>query len=410
MPAVAEYEVQIVNPAGSSIMCDPIGVGDPDGGRSGWSEIKLGPRYKEAGNGSFLCRANPDLLEMVNRPEYRVVVRRRNPFGNDDVEMSGVIEIPENGYAAEQDGVDGYGRLSVQFADDIVLGADELVFPDPAHDLNSQTVVRYPVTAGNTEDRMRALFNAQLGPDAPLTERRLPGVQMGTDTGITLTCPATSFTKDVYVNDALRKLGAQEFTGGLGIGFRIVQVGARIEFQTFTPRDLTDSVIFAADMGNIVSLIDKQIAPTCTVAYVGDAERGLARIVRKRVNQPALDAGWRRRVRFVDGSSAANADELDQLGDEALKEGAPKRQLIAVVRETPQQRFRYDLGIGDLVTVMDRRNRPVSRFVIGADYTVTARGEQIQPILGEEGETLTDATTLELIKQNKRIARLEGAL
>lgn len=410
MSEIVEYRVEITNPAGSSIVCDPVGRGDPAGGVAGYQSIQLSPRYKQAGPGTIECRAVPDLLAAVKTPGNRVVVRRHNRYGDTSVEMSGPIEQPLHGYTVQDDGVDGHGKLTVGFADDLARSADRLVFPDPAHDLSAQTLVRYTVSAGSTEDAMRALFTIQCGPGAPLTWRRLPGVVLGADHGITLTQAGTSFTKDVYVNDALRRLAVAAITGGIGLGFRLVQVGAGVQFQVWQPRDLTHDVVFSRELGNLVELADTLSAPTCTVAYAGDATAGIGRVIRKRVNQPALDAGWGVHEQFVDGRSAANAAELDQMADKALADGAPKRRVVAVVRETPLLRWRYEMDLGDMVTVIVGKNDVVTRQIIGADYNITADGEKILPIIGEDGDDLTDAQAAQLLKQDKRIAAIEGAL
>lgn len=409
----ASYTLIITNPAGSSIIADPIGHADPERNTPGHTKIDIKPRHNEAGFGEFTTTALPSVLAAVNTPDARVIVRRtlEDGTGATSVEMCGPVELPENGYQAIRDGSDGPGVVSVKFADDRVWPAYRLVYPTPTLPATGQTVTaRYVITAVNPETAMYALANLNAGPGA-LTTRRIPGLTMAAAAnlmpGVTV---SASFTRDTILTDALREVA--RLAGGTGLGFRIDQVGSGLVFKVFKPADLTSSVVFSRPMGNIGELTYAQAAPTCTVAIVGDATAGTGRVVKERINTGAHTAGWTRREVFVDARGAANAAELDQAGDEALKDGGPKTRFAFTAIDTPQLRYGYAFTIGDQVSAQPYAGGPfVSALVLGADITVTPeRGEVIVPIVGSDNDVLLDAKAAEIRKLWRTIARMQGAL
>lgn len=414
----AEYMLLITDPAGDEVVTDPIHVGNPRAGQPGWSEIKLGPRLNEVGSGTFTCSARPDLLAAVNVPDNRVVVLRDNPAGGSNiVAMAGPIERPKHPYQAVRDGTDGYGLLTVTFADDLEPLTDRLVYPDPTQpSTNQTTVTRYTITAQNPEDAMRALVTANAGPTA-LVARRTPGLVLGTDNGILPgVTVSTSFTRDTVLTDALRELAR---LAGVAAGttprvprFRIVQGDHQLQFVVTMPADLSNSVIFSRELGNIAELEYEPEAPTATVAIVGDATAGTGRVVKERVNTAAHTAGWRRREVWVDARGAANATELEQAGDSALDEGRPKTRYQLTAIDTDAARYGYDFQIGDLVGTHPYPGASVVPAVVfGADITVTpGRGEETKPIIGVEGDQIDDRKAEEIRRLQRRMAALEGAL
>ncbi|MEV1315375.1 hypothetical protein AB0J14_04740 [Micromonospora arborensis] len=411
----AEYTILITDPAGSTTVCDPIEAGDPRTGEPGWSEIRLGPRLNEAGSGTITCTARPDILAAVNDPDNRVVVRREDPTGGSPtVEMAGPVELPKHGYEAARDGSDGPGRLTVTFADDLVLPAERLVFPNPALAATAQTTTKYTITSVNPEDAARTLVDLNAGPGA-LPARWTPGLVLGahngTLPGITI---STSFTRDVVLSDALREIVR---LGAVAAGiyprrqrFRILPEGGQLRFVVELPPDLSQSVIFSRALGNVEVADYAPEAPTDTVAIVGDATAGAGRIVKERINTAAHTDGWRRREVWVDARGAANATELEQAGDDTLAEGGPKVGFTLRAIDTPTTRYGYDYPIGALVSAEPYEGQFVSALVMGADITVTAKGEDVTPIIGVDGDQIADRKAAEIRRILRRLALLEGAL
>lgn len=407
-----EYTIIITNPAGSQVV-ETIGEPNPETATPGWSEINLKPRHMVVGYGDFTVAATPAILSAVNTPENRIVVQREEDGAGVSVEMCGPIESQPTGYQAERDGDDGPGVVTVRFASDDARLADRLVYPNPAQAATAQTVVRYTIAAVNPEDAMRALFNLNAGPGA-LAPRQFPGFVLGTDNNLLpAVTVSTSFTRDTVLTDALREVSRLSAGGnnGLGLGYRLAQVGTTIQFQVFAPRDLAGVVVFGRSFGNVESVDYEPTAPVDTVAIVGDATAGTGRVIRERINTAALAAGWFRRERWVDGSGAANATELDQAGDKALDDGGATYKVSVVARETPDQRWRYDFGPGDRASVEVAPGVFVSALVQGADINVTGdKGEVVKPIVATSAESLLPATALEIRRIWRALNAKSGAL
>lgn len=406
----AQYELLLTNSSGSTVITDPIGPGSAEKNTHGWTEIQLKPRHNEPGFGQFTTTGTPGVLAAVNTPDVRVLVRRTDPYsGAVSVAMAGPVELPENGYDAARDGPDGYGPLVVQFTDDRVWLAYRQVYPNPAQASTGQTVTRYTITTTNPETAMYALVNLNLGPGA-LAARRLAGLTMAAPAGLMPgTTVSGSFTRDTVLTDALREVS--RLAGGAGLGFRIVQSGAGMQFQVFQPANRTQSVVFSRALGNISTIKYALSAPTVTAAIVGDATAGTGRVVRERTNTVAATAGWVRRETFVDGRGAASATELDQLGDQALTEGGPQTRFAFQAIDTPQARYGYDYTLGDQVSGQPYTGGPfVTALVLGADITVTEKGEVTVPVIGSDTDVLVDAKAAEIRKLWRTLARLQGAL
>ncbi|WP_431935789.1 Gp37-like protein [Micromonospora sp. RP3T] len=419
MAGQAEYTLLITTPDGSQELCDPIEFGNPRTGESGWSEIRLGPRRNDPGTGTITCAARPDVLDAVNVPDARVVARRETLTGDEPtIEMAGPIELPDGGYEARRDGLDGWGTLAVTFVDDLVLLAERLIYPDPARSATNQTTAtKYTITAQGVEAAIRAVVNLNAGPGAHTSpDRRTPGLVLGPVNGILPgVTVSTSFTRDAVLSDAARTL-AQLGAESAGIlprvpRLRVLPVNGRLEFVVELPPDLSDTIIFSRALGNVQAMRYAPEAPRDTVAIVGDATAGVGRIVKERTNTAAHAAGWRRREVWVDARGAANATELEQAGDLALTEGGPRTGFTLEPIETPNCRYGYDYPIGALVSAEAYEGGPfIPAVVMGADIVVTGKGETVTPIIGTEGDQITDRKAEEMRRLMRRMAQVEGAL
>jgi hypothetical protein len=410
--ARAQYDLLIANQSGSALVADPIGHADPITNKPGHSRLELKPRHNEAGFAEFTVSAAPWILSALYTPDARVLVRRTDHrTGLVTTPFSGPVELPENGFTIERDGADGFGTVKVKMADDRVWAAYRLVYPDPAQPATNQlTLSRYAITAQNPETAMLALANLNLGPGA-LVARRLSGLTMAANAnlmpGVTV---SASFTRDTILSDALREVS--RLAGGTGLGWRIVQAGAGLRFELFRPVDRSSSIVFSRLMGNVRELTYSQSAPTATVAIVGDATAGTGRVIKERANAAAAAAGWVRREVFVDARGAANATELEQAGDEALKDQGPVARFACKVIETPQLRYGVDFNIGDLVSAQPYAAGPyVTALVLGADVLVTPEGgEEVTPIIGTDNDVLADAKAAEIRRIWRALGRMQGAL
>lgn len=415
MPRRADYTLVITNPAGSSMLCDPIGTSDPLASRPGWTRIEAKPRHNAVGSGTFTVAALPDLLTALYTPDARVVVRRalEDGTGRTDVVLAGPVEVPDTGFQIQRDATDGPGAITVNYASDHGWLANRLVYPDPAHESNAQTTAKYIITALNAETAAFNLMNLSAGPGA-IASRRHPSLTVRATLGFTSVAVTTVFTRDTILTDALREIDRLAKVGGypLGVGFRIVQNGAALQAQTFTPLDLSTKVVFARMLGNVTEGHYSVTAPTVTHAITGDATAGTGRIIAERVNAAAVAAGWMRREAFIDARSAANLAAQQALGDQALADGDAKARATVTALETADCRYDYDFTAGDLVSYLPYAGGPyVTATCQGADITVTEQGEDVVPIIGTDDTDINvDAKAAEIRKLWAVVGRLQGAL
>jgi hypothetical protein len=412
----ARYELLVINAAGNTALCDPISAADAATQNVGYTSISLKPRYNTAGYGEATVAVKPDTLAALYTPDARVLARRTDKAtGQVSIVMAGPIEEPEFTYDVARD-AKGAGQATIRWTDDKVWLAYSTVYPNPALTATAQTGNRYALAAVNPETAAYALVNASIGPGA-LAARRKAGLTMaapaGLWPGVTVT---TTWTRDVVLFDALRDIS--RLAGGAGLGYTIVQTTQGglpvLQFQVFKPTNRAGSIIFSRSMGNISKLTYRQSAPTATTAIVGDATAGIGKIVKERTNGTATAAGWARRETWVDGSSAANAAELEQAGDTALADGGPSTTFTCEVIETPQTRLFYDLFIGDQVSAQPWPGGPfLTATVLGADITYTAAaGEKTTPVigLGVDSDVVDDAKATAIKKLWRAYGRLSAAV
>jgi len=416
MPRRADYTLVLTNPAGTSMLTDPIGTSDPLAQQFGWSRIEAKPRHNQAGSGTFTISATPDLLGALYTPDARVIVRRalEDGTGRTDVVMAGPIEQPEVGFKIERDATDGPGTVTVNYSSDHMWLGNRTVYPDPAHESYAQTAAKYIITNLNAETAAYNLMNLNAGPGA-IASRRHPSLTVRATLGFTTVTVTKEFTRDTPLLDALREIDRLAKAGGyaLGVGFRVVQNGSSgLQAQTFTPLDLSNKVVFARMLGNVTEGSYSVAAPTVTHAITGDATAGTGRIISERVNTAAIAAGWQRREAFVDARSASNLAAQQTLGDQALADGGPKARATVKALETADCRYDYDFGPGDLVSYLPYAGGPyVTATCQGADITVTEQGEDVVPIIGTDDTDINvDAKAAEIRRLWTEVKRLQGAL
>lgn len=415
MPRRADYTLVVTNAAGSSMLCDPIGTSDPLSGQPGWTRIEAKPRHNQVGGGTFTVAALPDLLPALYTPDARVVVRRalEDGTGRTDVVLAGPIEIPDTGFRIERDGGDGPGTVTVNYASDHAWLSNRCVYPDPANASDAQTVAKYVITAVNAETAAHDLINLNAGPGA-ITAREHPSMTVRAVQAFTSVLITKEFTRDTILTDALREVDRLAKDGGyaLGVGFRIVQNGSALQAQTFTPLDLSGTVVFARILGNVTEGSYSVAAPTVTHAITGDATAGVGRIISERVNTTAVTDGWQRREAFVDARGATNLTEQNKIGDQALADGDVKARVQVRAYETADCLYGYDFHDGDLVSYLPYPGGPyVTATCQGADITVTEAGEDVIPIIGTDDQGINvDAKAAEIRKLWAVVGRLQGAL
>lgn len=315
-------------------------VGDPI---AHWTSLDITLRFNEPGSGIFSVPGSAGIRAMLS-PGNRVVVQRalRDRSDPPTVLIAGPIEkwLDERADDGENG---GDGTITVNFADDLARVAAREVYPNPALTPATQTTDNWTFT-GNAETGLRDLVNLNAGPGA-LTARRVPNLVLGTTAGVGTTITVNA-DRMQHLGEVARRIAQ---LGG-GLGFRTVQVGTTIEFQVYSPPDVSSSVRFGLDWGNLKYLAYEVVAPTVTTAIVGGQGEGADAAMIERTNTTD-ETAWGRFEQLVSHRGSEAAQELQDEGDKVLGENAATVRVQANVADIEDMRFGAHYQLGSKVAI-----------------------------------------------------------
>lgn len=305
--------------------------------------------------------------------------------------MSGPVITPQRQWNASGD------KLTVAgFSDDIYL-EDRLVRPcAPPY-----TATDYDVRTGAAETVIRAYVDANAGPGAAV-ERQVPGLTLAADGAHGST--VTGRGRWDVLGDLLRSLA----TAGGDLGFRVVQSGATLVFEVYVPTDLSDSVIFSPELGNLRGFSYAPTAPEADWIVAAGSGEGAARVIRESGDNDAI-VRWNRRIEaFRDRRDTSDLGELDQSIDEELANKAEKTVLTITPVDTEAVAYLADYTLGDKVSVEIDGAR-FSDVVREVHLTLDKDGEVNTPTIGTPGTTTKDFLGLisSIRSLKKKVTNLE---
>lgn len=290
-----------------------------------------------------------------------------------DTVMSGPIRTPDWARSA---GDGGSGTLTVGGADDTALLAQYTCWPSPAAAIGSQVASVYKITASKAETAMRALVDVNAGPGA-LAARKNPLLTLAADGA-----HGPTITREVNQFDNLFTALA-DIANSAGLGFRVIQVGAGLEFQVYAPTDRTGVARFSFRLGNLLDASYSTQPPTCTKAIVvaggQTSPRVCATYTRTDPLFPTLVI-----EQFVDltGTDSASVDltaQMTQASEEALTSGAGQGSLSISPIDIPALAYGTDYQVGDTVSAQLRGGTWYSQVVREVTLTSTAaEGTQVK--------------------------------
>lgn len=287
-------------------------------------------------------------------------------------------------------------------SDSVVL-SDMLAWPEPSNpDVTTQSV-GHDTRTGVAETLMHAYVNANCGPGAPAA-RRKAGLVMGTDRGRGPT--VTKNARFPVLGELLTELGTVA-----GLGFRVVQRGAALAFETFPIRDRRSEIRLDVRAGTLAGQRVAVSPPGVTrviVAGQGDLEdRTFVGV--DSASSVTGETDWGRRIeRFIDQRNTDDADELKQAGDEVLAdEGATVTAVQVVPVEDSAMRYGYDWSIGDSVTVVVD-DQELASTVTGLVLKADTDGFRLGATLGDPtGFDATAASASRAQSTESRVSALE---
>lgn len=310
---------------------------NPDGTRQGeiddFSAAKFTPVWCDAGAWSATLSGSSPQVAYMAQPGAGIIACR-----DDKPIVSGVVTGMDRVKNKDEDTITFSG-----FTDEVWLKRRN-VSPSPSES-SGYTVQPSDDRSGVCSTVLAQYVNVNAGPSA-IVPRRVPGFTIGTDLGIGSIVSGSGRWQNL-----LAFLQPLAVSGG--IGFRVVQAGNNLEFQTYAPTDRSKSVKFSMDLGNLAGVQYSIAAPDGNYQYVGGTGTGQSRVIKEYSDTDSIAAGWGRiEGDFVDRSDTADATQLQQAGTDALTQNTEQMALAITPLETRDLKFGEHYFLGDTVTAV----------------------------------------------------------
>lgn len=338
----------------------------------------------------------------------------------DNVLFSGPVTQPQS----EATATDPNGTLQINGVTDSVLLMDSLAYADPTTYVEDRP---FPWLVGAVEDKrtgpvetlMHAFVNANIGPGAPAGRRAgtlLSRITMGANQA---RGPVT--TKSARY-DQLGKL-LSELAITAGFGFRLVQRGTNLVFETRAVRDRSDVVrldIFNSTLAGHKVIVGPPGATRVLVQGKDLLDKTnpdpiLAKltirnfVVATTAQSLTAEAEWGRRIEtFKDNSSQEFRDELQQSGLEELeREGFTRLAVQAVPMEDSAMPYGSAWQMGDRVAVVVE-DQELTSVVSGYVLKANADGVRLGATVGDPtGFNRARGTVQRITTVESRVRKLE---
>ncbi|MEE4540997.1 siphovirus ReqiPepy6 Gp37-like family protein [Streptomyces sp. V4-01] len=301
----------------------------------------------------------------------------------------------------------GKGTLTVSGVDDMTVLAEATCWPNPAAAIGSQGSTLYKISAVAAETAMRALVNSNIGPGA-LSARKIAGLTLDTDLA-----RGAAVTKQVNQFDNLLTV-LQDIAKPARLGFRVVQIGAGLQFQVYQPADRSLTARFSFDLGNLTDASYTTTPPTMTRALVVAGGASSPRVCklydRTDTLFPALVVEGFVDKTDVDTASVDLTAQMDQAADEALTSGASQGSLSMTPIDIPGLAFGVDYSVGDIVSCQVRNTffaDVVREVTINAD---SGSGTTVKATLGSSDSSDTSDVVAQIFKFLVQVKRTAARL
>ncbi|MFH8414352.1 siphovirus ReqiPepy6 Gp37-like family protein [Streptomyces collinus] len=353
-------------------------------------QLEATDTFNNVGSWKLTLVAEHPLCDTLRTPGAGIIIT-----GPDDVLMSGPMVTTE--FASTP--TDPAGTVTFEGVSDTICLADALAFPQPSNPDGASQAQSHDVRSGPVETVMHAYVNANIGPGAPAV-RRKAGLIMG-----------ANGARGPVINQSARfpVLGSllSEIALLGKLGFRVVQRGTNLVFETFPITNRTTFVRLDVRNGTLAGQKVAVSPPGVTRAIVAGqgelAERQFLQV--DTAESIAAEGDWGRRIeQFVDQRNTNDWAELKQAGDEALQESGFTAVNVQVVpMEDSPARFGKEWGLGDdLVVIVG--NQELRSTATGFVLKVDRDGFRLGAVLGDATGFDPDAAL------NKRVTNTEKRL
>jgi len=282
--------------------------------------------------------------------------------------------------------------------DDSGLLAQRLAHPQPGSTAPPYSTTEYDTRTGVCSTILRQYVDVNLGASA-VTSRKDTRVTLGADpaVGTTVTGNARWQQLSVLLNELATISG--------GVGYKIRQSGSNLEFQTFAPTDLTDTIIFSVGNGTLATFSYTVESGAGNYVFAGGQNEGTSRTIAEGYDGDSVTR-WGRREIFRDARDDSTAALLAASITDELENSSDKASVTFQPIDIGQQQYWTDYQTGDLVTVVID-GVAFQNPVISVECTLNNDGLTVVPTVATPNNFDTLKMTDQIALHNRRIRNLE---
>lgn len=332
-------------------------------------DIQVTPLHNNIGSWTLTLPDEHAMCDALRQPGSGLIVT-----GLNDVILSGPTTNPV--FAATPDDI--AGTVTFTGVGDTIILADALAWPDPSNSTAETQAASFDNRTAVAETLMHAYVNANIGPGASAA-RKNPNLIMGTDLG-----RGSSISKSArfpVLGELLQDIAVPD-----NLGFRVVQRGSQLVFETYQVQDRSALVRLSLANGEISGQKVSTSAPTATRVIVAGTGTLVGRkfVQRTSTDSLAAETAWGRRIeRFLDNRGSDQTTQLNQAGDEVLaNEGGTIIGIQVVPAEGSDRVYGKDWFLGDQVSV-EVNGVETSAVAIGAVLKIDSDGMRLGIQLGD---------------------------
>ncbi|WP_460407372.1 siphovirus ReqiPepy6 Gp37-like family protein [Actinophytocola sediminis] len=354
---------------------------DPTGKPRGtirWTEYTAISRHRGVGTWQVVCALTPQHAQ-VAQPGWRIRIT-----DSDGTIISGPVRRARIQITKGRNG--NRALLTLGGTDDMIYLQKREAWPSPTQSITNQTSA-YNVRTGVASTIIRLFVDANAGPSAASTGRRVPNLTVAADP--TVGASGTWRARFDPLLEVLEKIAVAGAVSGVELGYRIDNaLELNKSFVVYLPQDLRGPARFSLGLRNIRSLTWEMVAPEATVMVAGGRGEETAREFTAVIDAAAV-SDWGRLEEFYDYRSASDSDsgvELTQGATTRLTERAEVRTVEVEPIDSPTLRYGEHYGLGDVVTVGIIDGLTIDEVIREVEITNSrGEGKKIRPRIGTVG-------------------------
>jgi len=365
-------------------------------------KLKFQPVYNGVGSWLLTLPAEHRAVPYLRTPGAGIIITN---LVTGDILMSGSTSKPTKKATI----ADPKGMVSIAGLDDNRLAFDARAFQQPSNaDVSTQNV-SHDVRQGPGSTIMRAYVNANIGPGSPVGRRGTSlrnAIILGPDPVVGLT--TTQRARQDNLGDLLNKIASEAG----GVGWRFVQVGNKIEFQTYEPQDRSAFIRLDVVNGTLQETNIEVAPPELTRSIVaGQGELEERQFIQVTTTESLqAEADWGLIIEdFKDQRQTNVVEELEQAGLGDLNErGFTKVAVKAVPSNDQTMIFLTDFFLGDKVSVVIEGQEQPNSNITEAAIVIDETGMKTAVAIGDVKDFDSDSALRQTVADNtRRVSSLE---